>query len=296
MEVITAMSDISSLVEGLSQGLNGYLQAGNQQKRQQQNFAFQQGQEQQTHAVEGQNDLDRAGKVTPDMAEQLIPGSSKWINSFQQQNGRLPTIAETKDGLDSVVEKLTANKDKEKASAEKQRLTALQKAQTGYTSNIKTEQAALESANTAEDQVHLAISNPVANSSVPITLARMMTGSSRINVNEIQRLGGSQAISDRAQQFAKQLADGTITPENAAWMEDMVSTLKKSHQQNIEDLGVAHASQYRRLSGQPLEDAYLDVVGNKIPDRYLQKPSERVPGVAKDVEAKKAALRAKLGI
>lgn len=108
------MADLSGLVEGLSKGLTSYLQAGQQQQRQQQNFAFQQQQEQQTHATEGQTDIDQAGKVTPDMAEQLIPGASKWIQSFQQQNNRLPTIKEANDGLLSVQEKLKALENKNK--------------------------------------------------------------------------------------------------------------------------------------------------------------------------------------
>lgn len=98
--------DLTALATGLSDSLNSYLQAGQQQKRTQQNIAFNNQQQLSQSEDLAKFKQGMEGQVTPDMAEQLIPGASKWVNSFQQQNQRLPTINEVNDGLNSVQEKL----------------------------------------------------------------------------------------------------------------------------------------------------------------------------------------------
>lgn len=291
------MSDLSGLVQGLSQGIDGYLQGNIQQKRQQQNMQAQQTMAQQTHAIDAQTDQDMAGKVTPDMAESLIPGSSKWVQGFQQQNGRYPTTNEATQALNEIIGKMKATDDGSDAIKKvAQTLTTYQKM---YNNDkvISGEKTAAAAADTAMDQVHLAVSNPVANSSVPITLARMLTGTSRINVQEIQRLGGSQAISDRANQIATNMKEGVLTPDNASWMEDVVNTLKAAHTKNIEDRSVELASQYRQVSGEDLPTAFNKITGQSIPQRFTQRPTEHAAGSAANAtEAKRKALRLKLGI
>lgn len=297
------MADLSAFATGLSNAISGYLQKNQDQQRQQQNKQFQTGQDLQEYAGKKQIDQDfdqgQANQVTPDMAEQLIPGSGKWVSNFSQQNNRLPSIDEVNKGLTDVVTKLqgiqakNSNSTTKTADMSNKQLATFQKS---YNSDkvISTEKQALAAADTANDQIHLAVSNPVAYSSVPITLARMMTGTSRINQQEIQRLGGSQAIMDRANQIGKQMASGTVTQDNAQWMEGLVQTLHNSHQTNIENRTAELASQYRQLSGDDLPTAWQKVTGQQIPDRFTKKPSETVPPPA--LEEKKAALRKKLGL
>ncbi len=122
------MSDVSGFLTGFSDGLNKYMQLDQQNKRTQQNEVFQnqlaeqskikeqaanqQAELEKSKGIE-KNKQDLAGKITPEMAEGLIPGSSKWVQGFQQQNGRLPTVDEAKDGMQSALLKLTAGDDKE---------------------------------------------------------------------------------------------------------------------------------------------------------------------------------------
>lgn len=85
------MSDLSSFVTGLSNGLNAYL--GNQIELQGQVnakkdlMAFEQG-------------LD--GQINEDMAEQLVQGGGQLVTSFKQTNGRYPTYKEAKAYLDTL--------------------------------------------------------------------------------------------------------------------------------------------------------------------------------------------------
>ena len=290
------MSDLSSFATGLSNAISGYMQQNQQTAREQQSNV-------QTYQQEKQVDQSMEGVVSPEMAEQMIPGASKWVSQFQQTNGRLPSINEVQTGLNSVVEKLSAINAKSTGNTNKtaqQSQNQLFQFQKQYDGDkvIGQEKTALAAANTAEDQVHLAVSNPVAYSSVPVTLARMMTGTSRINQMEIQRLGGSQAILDKANQVATQLGSGTITQDNASWMEDLVNTIKNSHQTNIENRTAEIASQYRQLSGDDLPTAYKKLTGGDIPPRFLNKPSQNVPVTAQqtDMQTKRNALRLKLGL
>lgn len=294
------MSDLESMVTGLSDSINGYLKQNQQQQRGQQNMAVQQQLSQQTHQVDAQTDQDMAGKVTPDMAEKEVPGAGAWVTGFQQQNKRLPTLNEAQTFMSGIVN-YQKNQDDGSDAAKQQKTQASQLTnyQKMYNSDgvIKAEKLASSAADTAMDQVHLAVSNPVAYSSVPITLARMLTGSSRINVQEINRLGGSQAIVDKANQIGTQMGSGTITPDNANWMEDVVNTLKTAHQTNIENRGVELSSQYRQLSKDKLPDAYQKITGQPIPQRFMQTPTQTATGSnINQADAKKAALRLKLGL
>jgi hypothetical protein len=122
------MSDLSGFITGFSNALNQYVGTQQQNQMQMKNEVFknqlseqskikEQAANQQSELEKGkgleQNKLDLAGKMTPDMAEQTVPGSSKWVQQFQQQNNRLPTIDEAKDGLLSAAAKLNAGDDKE---------------------------------------------------------------------------------------------------------------------------------------------------------------------------------------
>lgn len=122
------MPDLSAALTGLANGINGYMQTNNANSAKMQQDAYQsqldtqktlttQTAQQQNELDKGkaleQNKLDIAGKVTPDMAESLIPGSSKWVQDFQTTNKRLPTVDEAKDGMQAALLKLTAGDDKE---------------------------------------------------------------------------------------------------------------------------------------------------------------------------------------
>lgn len=122
------MADMSSFLTGLTQGLTNYMQTANANKQDMQKEVFksqlaekskmeEQSAEQKNELAKqtgiNQSKIDTAGKITPEMAEGLIPGSSKWVQGFQQQNGRLPTVDEAKDGMQSALLKLQGGDDKE---------------------------------------------------------------------------------------------------------------------------------------------------------------------------------------
>lgn len=122
------MSDISSFLTGFSQSVDKYMQLSQKTQLEQQNEAYknqlgeqskikEQALQQQNELAKGkaleQNKQDMAGKVSPEMAEGLIPGSSKWVSSFKSENGRLPTVDEAQKGLMDAMSKLNSGDDKE---------------------------------------------------------------------------------------------------------------------------------------------------------------------------------------
>lgn len=141
----------------------------------------------------------------------------------------------------------------------------LSKAQSAYNSDKKKEQDALDAVTTARGQIQASATNPVAWSSTPITLARMLTGTSRINVQEIQRLGGTQAIVGKLGQIATTMANGTITPENLQYMNNLADILEQAHTANIANTATRHANQWARISKKALPDAYKDITGTEMP-------------------------------
>lgn len=134
------MADLSGFLTGFSNSLNQYLQTDQKNKNEQNNAVFSNQLAEQSKIKEQalqqnnelakskgieQNKIDLAGKVTPEMAEGLIPGSSKWISSFQQQNGRLPTVEETKTGLETVISKFGGPSKKDQNAAFEKAKTAI---------------------------------------------------------------------------------------------------------------------------------------------------------------------------
>lgn len=122
------MGDMSGFLTGFAGAVDKYLQTNNQNQQTMKNEVFknkfaedskikEQAMQQQNELAKGkameQNKQDLAGKVTPDMAESLIPGSSKWVGDFQKQNGRLPTVDEAKEGMQSALLKLQGGDDHE---------------------------------------------------------------------------------------------------------------------------------------------------------------------------------------
>jgi hypothetical protein len=122
------MADLSGFLTGFSNSLNQYLQVNNQNKAAQQNELYKNQLAEQSKMNEmdaqsqldttkgkdlEQNKIDVAGKVTPDMAESLIPGSSKWVSDFQTTNKRLPTVEEAKKGMEDALLKLSRGDDQE---------------------------------------------------------------------------------------------------------------------------------------------------------------------------------------
>lgn len=112
-------SELGGLAEGLNGAITQYLgaaqQSSQEQYKTQRDFALKQYEQQeetkrQLNVKAGEQSME--GQVTPDMAESLIPGSSKWVTMFQQQNKRYPTVQEAKSGLLDVAEKLKTKEEK----------------------------------------------------------------------------------------------------------------------------------------------------------------------------------------
>ncbi len=120
------MSDLSAALTGLTQGINGYLQQNQKAKADQNQDIFKNNLDiqketakQQDEAVKTQADNDAKfkleGQVSPELAEQALPGAGgNLVKSFQQANGRLPTVKEAHDYLKLAADNL-GGPDTEKA-------------------------------------------------------------------------------------------------------------------------------------------------------------------------------------
>ena len=267
---------IASLAGGLADGINAYLG-----KKQDSQLEAQKLVTAQSLMEKRQMDLEKlkhsdqtdliktkSALETPldgDTAEQLYPGNGKqFVDTFTKNQGKPPTF---KDGFQALAAAAGAKAKGEAAdaAAETKGAAQLTKYQGMYNTDAKKEKDALDAVDTATQQIASAGKNPVAASSVPITLARMLTGTSRINVQEIQALGGSQAILDRANKIAVQMSKGTLTDDNQKWMLDLSNVLHRAHQSNMVNTGILHAKQYSQASKKPLKEAYKEIVGDEMP-------------------------------
>lgn len=124
------MSDLTGLVTGLAQGLNGYMQTAQKNKQDMQSEVFKNQLAEQSKIKEQAANQDAEGKriqadnaakfklegqVSPELAEQTLPGAgANLVKSFQQSNGRLPTVKEAHDYLKLAADNL-AGPDTSKA-------------------------------------------------------------------------------------------------------------------------------------------------------------------------------------
>lgn len=136
-----------------------------------------------------------------------------------------------------------------------------QKAQDDFNTATKDIVKEQNEVNTAQQQLDLALKNPIAYNTLPIKMARMMVGSSRINVNELNAMGGSKAVLDKAAQIGKQMASGTMTQDNYSYMKQLIGVLGNANDQAYQSFADLHTKQLGQLNGRDYNTNYRTLTG-----------------------------------
>lgn len=117
----------------------------------------------------------------------------------------------------------------------------------------------------AEDNdkvIDQSLTNPMANNSLPILMARSFAGTSRINQQELKILGGSKAVTDRLGQIAKEMTQGTLTQNNYNYMKDLNNVMKNSYDRNLNDSAMQYTKRMTKIHGGDLASNYSLITGN----------------------------------
>lgn len=103
----------------------------------------------------------------------------------------------------------------------------LDRAQRAYETKTSKLDDRLAYANSAEETLSLAAQgNAIAAEAAKTQIARLSGEVGNLTEQDVQRFGGSKAISARLEQAATQLASGTLTPQNQAYLMQIVSAFK----------------------------------------------------------------------
>jgi hypothetical protein len=95
-----------------------------------------------------------------------------------------------------------------------------------------------------------ATTNPISANAVAMYAARYSNGGQRLNQPEIQAFqGGSKALLDRLSQIAKTGSSGTLTPQNAAFMDKFIRVSSASAQKSAVDEAMTQAKSFRDVYG-----------------------------------------------
>lgn len=167
----------------------------------------------------------------------------------------------------------------------------LQTAQTGFNHDATKANQAMQAADDALANIQLAKSNPVAYSGTAIQMARAMAGGQRINKQELDRMGGSQAVMDRLGQVAKEMQSGTLSDKNAQFFTEVAQSMKKAAMDDVHGIAKRHAQQYSQLSGEPLETAYQKISGTPMPQAAAPSPQGAPTGDAVQVKDPAGKIR-----
>ena len=95
-----------------------------------------------------------------------------------------------------------------------------------------------------------ATQNPVSANALAALAARYVSGGQRINRQEMEALGGgAKDVSDKLNQIMQTGSKGTLSPENAAFMQKFVSVTRQSAQQSYQSAVKDRADSYAKIYG-----------------------------------------------
>lgn len=105
--------------------------------------------------------------------------------------------------------------------------------------------------------------NAVAGNMMPVMVARLSTGGQRLNQQEIKMAGGSQAVGAKIDQAIQQMKDGTLTKENADFVDQLITASEKAEHDNLESVVNRHAIVRASNKGIDPDEAYRQLTGTK---------------------------------
>lgn len=100
-----------------------------------------------------------------------------------------------------------------------------------------------------------ATQNPVSANALSALAARYVSGGQRINRQEMEALGGgAKDISDKLNQIMQTGSKGTLSPENAAFMQRFVNVTRQTAQQGYQNAVRDRADSYSKIYGVDAND------------------------------------------
>ncbi len=120
------MGNFEALAAGLSNSINGYMQAGQKQQRELDTYGKEKSMDVEAQKTMDQNKMDMTGKLTPEMAQQMFGQLSPQfgeaavnaVTQFKQQNNRDMTMDEANKFMDPIFKMMQAKADKSKSAKE----------------------------------------------------------------------------------------------------------------------------------------------------------------------------------
>ncbi len=201
------------------------------------------------------------------------PGSGKMISdkmSGQEVDEAMPDIEKTmtakaafqKANTPIIVAGLKNEQGQTKQNGD---LMTKYQGQLNSDTDYKKALGGLAAGNAVEEQLKAMENNPggspMSANIAPIALARMATGGQRLNIAEIQALGGSKAVGDRINQAITQASSGNMSPENIDFTRRLLAASKVGDEATRDAAIQRHVNQYAKRTGQNPDDAWEDLTG-----------------------------------
>jgi hypothetical protein len=195
------------------------------------------------------------------------------FNTLEQNNSMRESQANADNKRDiqkiyahgAVQEKLMkAQGGSDSGAADQGVINRLQKSMFGDKNYVAAKGTVL-SAEEAKKQIDLALQNPNAKNAIPIIMTKLINGGQRINKTEIEAMGGSKAVIDRAKQAVIDAKDGTLSSENASWMKEMADRVGSSATSSLDAIHKDYANKATANSGLDMPTAYKKISGYDMP-------------------------------
>lgn len=148
--------------------------------------------------------------------------------------------------------------------------------------NSKNEDASQAARDLKEMAVAAKSGSPVDSELLKVAAARAATHGQRVNQQEIQAAGGSQAWLDRSRRAASIAATGVMRPEDADNLIKYADTIEKSAQKGRNDVITRHAMQHAVRTHKSIQQARADLTGESPTMNQGQGLQPPGPGVGFD--------------
>lgn len=140
----------------------------------------------------------------------------------------------------------------------------------------------------AKQLINEAVTNPIAASALPRSLARLSGEVGVMTDQDIADFGGSRALLDRLEQIAEEMMTGKLTDENRQYMDALIDRMGNSAKQRFQDEALVFAGRaeksFRKTGRKELQNFLMqDVIRER--DEQVVKDAAKKKLTKEEVEA-----------
>lgn len=153
---------------------------------------------------------------------------------------------------------------------------------------VKAARGTISATMNADSLIDEALGNPVASAALPTQLARLAGQVGVLTDRDVDVYGTPGSIANKLEQIAKNMAEGTLTEQNAKFMRDLSNTMKQNAENIITGEADRFSSQYGTILNRNPEELKQFLLSGKSSGETQQEQQPQQPKMS--VEQRRSRL------